>query len=165
MNESVWNSGPATVERKVGIGELDVLHGTGKLKTLLGSCIGLVLHDRKKCVGGLAHIVLPSSNGGLASPGKYADTAIPELVRLIERAGGKPEHLTARLAGGANMFGSAGANGIGSLNLAMVDRLLKDAGIPVIGRHCGGHLGRRMAYDVQSGSVTVEIVGSPPVEV
>ena len=165
MSESALNSGQAAVERKVGIGELDVLQGTGRLKTLLGSCIGLVLHDRKKCVGGLAHIVLPSSTGGLASPGKYADTAIPELIRLIERAGGKPGHLTAKLAGGANMFGSAGANGIGSLNLAMVERLLQEAGIPVLGRHCGGLQGRRMSYDVQSGSVTVEIVGSPPVQV
>lgn len=165
MNQSALNPDRSAAERKIGIGELDVLHGTGRLRTLLGSCIGLVLHDKKKCVGGLAHIVLPSSNGSILSPGKYADTAIPELIRLIERAGGKSGHLTAKLAGGANMFGTASANGIGSLNLAMVDRLLQDAGIPVLGRHCGGQQGRRMAYDVQSGSVTVEIVGSPPVEV
>jgi chemotaxis protein CheD len=153
-----------TVERKVGIGELGVLQGSGMLRTLLGSCIGLVLHDSNSAVGGLAHIVLPSSNGPTPSPGKYADTAIPELIRLIEQAGGKTRNLTAKLAGAANMFATANPNGIGDQNLATVERLLHAAGIPVLGRHCGGRQGRRMAYDVQTGAVTVEIVGGQPIE-
>lgn len=152
------------VERKIGIGELSVLRKTGVLRTLLGSCIGLVLHDRQRCIGGLAHIVLPSSNGSLQPLGKYADTAVPELVRLIEHEGGKSRDLTAKLAGGANMFATAKSNGIGEQNLAMVEKLLKEAGISVTGRHCGGQQGRRMAYDVQTGIVTVEIVGSPSVK-
>ncbi|WP_010585913.1 chemotaxis protein CheD [Schlesneria paludicola] len=151
-------------ERKIGIGELDVIQGTGTLRTLLGSCIGLVLHDRKQCVGGLAHIVLPTSNGETRLPGKFADTALPELLRLIQRAGGKPGNLTAKIAGGANMFATTKMAGIGDQNLTMVERLLKDARIPVVGRHCGGQQGRRVAYDVQTGSVIVEIVGCPPVE-
>lgn len=148
---------------KVGMGELDVLEGTGLMKTLLGSCIGLVLHDRQKKVGGLAHIVLPTSNGVMAAAGKYADTAIPELLRRIERLGGRRRQVVAKLAGGANMFASGNANAIGEQNIAMVETLLKLADIPIAGRHCGGLQGRRMAYDVESGQVTVEIVGGEPV--
>lgn len=151
-------------ERKIGIGELGVLQGTGRLRTLLGSCIGLVLHDRKQCIGGLAHIVLPTSNGETSLPGKFADTALPELLRLIHKAGGKSENVVAKLAGGANMFATIKMAGIGDQNLVMVERLLKDARIPIVGRHCGGQQGRRVAYDVQTGGVTVEIVGCPPVE-
>jgi chemotaxis protein CheD len=152
------------VERKIGIGEIGVLRKTGVLRTLLGSCIGLVLHDPQVRAGGLAHIVLPLSNESLQSPGKYADTAVPELIRQIEQLGGKRRDLTAKLAGGATMFATAKSNGIGEQNLATVEKLLKDAGIPVIASHCGGQQGRRMAYDVQTGIVTVEVVGSASIK-
>lgn len=151
--------------RKLGLGELGVLTGTGMVRTLLGSCIGLVLHDGKHRVGGMAHIVLPESNGSDHPPGKYADTAVPELIRQIEAAGGQARHLSAKLAGGANMFASTNLNGIGEQNLMMVVRLLHDAAIPILARHCGGQQGRKMAYDVNTGTVTVEIVGGNPIEI
>lgn len=153
------------IERKVGIGELVVMKKIGVLRTLLGSCIGLVLHDPGSQVGGLAHIVLPTSNDAQESSlGKYADTALPELVRLIELAGGKPRQLIAKLAGGANMFAMTRLNPIGEQNLITVEKLLNQSGIPVLGKHCGGKQGRRMAYDVATGIVTVDIVGSSAVE-
>lgn len=164
MHELPIKSNRGSAERKVGMGELDVLQGTGVLRTLLGSCIGLVLHDARSGVGGLAHIVLPSSNGSNHAPGKYADTAVPELIRLIGNLGGKTRNLSAKLAGGANMFASSNPNVIGDQNLAMVEQLLQKEGIPVVGRHCGGQQGRRMAYDVETGKVTVEIVGGSPIE-
>lgn len=151
------------VVRKIGMGELDVLQGTGTLRTLLGSCIGLVLHDSNSRVGGVAHIVLPISNGETQLPGKYADTALPELIRRIEQSGGKTKNLAAKLVGGARMFSSTNMNSIGDQNLATVERLLHNAGIPILATHCGGNQGRRLAYDVQSGVVTVEIMGEAPV--
>jgi chemotaxis protein CheD len=153
-----------STEQKVGISEIVVVAGTGVLKTLLGSCIGLVLDDRQHRVGGLAHIVLPMSEESGHLPGKYANTAVPELIRLIEKSGGSVRQLTAKLAGGANMFASSKTNRIGDQNLAMVESLLKKAGIPVVGVDCGGLQGRRMAYDVETGKVMVEIVGNPPTE-
>lgn len=163
MTKPASNSNHESPARKIGMGELDVLHGTGTLRTLLGSCIGLVLHDSNCRVGGVAHIVLPTSIGSGQPPGKYADTALPELIRLIEQSGGKSKHLAAKLVGGARMFSSTNMNSIGDQNLATVERLLQNAGIPVLARHCGGNQGRRLAYDVQTGAVTVEIVGEPPV--
>lgn len=158
------NSAANSGERKVGMGELEVLQGTGVLRTLLGSCIGLVLHDQKKQIGGLAHIVLPESSEAGSLPGKYANIAVPELIRRIEQAGGRLRDLVAKFAGGANMFATGNANAIGELNIAKVESLLRAAGIPVLGRHCGGKQGRRLAFDIETGKVTVEIVGGPPTE-
>ncbi len=146
------------------MGELQVLKGAGSLRTLLGSCVGITLHDQRNRIGGLAHIVLPLTNGQSGHPGKYADTAIPELIRLIEKEGGRIRNLAAKLAGGANMFSSTNLNPVGDQNLATVETLLKDAGIPVLGRHCGGKQGRRMAFCVETGKVTVEVVGNPSIE-
>lgn len=164
MSERPLKSVAAASERKVGMGELEVIQGTGSLRTLLGSCIGLVLHDSRNRVGGLAHIVLPSTNGTQSLPGKYADTALPELLRRIALAGGRTQNLSAKFAGGAHMFATANLNAVGEQNIAMVESLLKSAGIPVLGRHCGGKQGRRMAFDVETGKVTVEVLGEPPVE-
>ncbi len=164
MQGTPFSGSDGRVELKIGIGELAVIQETGLLRTLLGSCIGLVLHDRQARVGGLAHIVLPSSNGDTRVPGKYADTALPELVRLIERAGGQPRNLTAKIAGGANMFSTLKMAGIGELNLITVQQLLQDVRIPVVGHHCGGQQGRRIAYDVKTGAETVEIIGCLPIE-
>ena len=149
-------------ERKVGIGEIGVVIEQGILKTLLGSCIGLVLHDPKCRVGGLAHIVLPKAGDSTHPLGKYAETAIPELIRMIHQAGGRPGKLVAKYAGGANMFGTMKMSNIGEQNAAEVERLLQAACIPILGRHCGGGQGRRLAYDVATGTVVVEIVGQPP---
>ena len=47
----------------------------------LGSCIGLVLVDRRKGVAGLAHVVLPASEGQRElNPYKFANHAVPELI-------------------------------------------------------------------------------------
>lgn len=165
MSEPRHRRSNNATERKVGIGELVVVQKAGVLRTLLGSCIGLVLHDPGNLVGGLAHIVLPcSSETAEQSLGKYADTALPELIRLIELAGGRQRQLIAKLAGGANMFAMTRLNPIGEQNLDIVEKLLNEAGIPILGKHCGGKQGRRLAYDVATGIVAVESVGSPAVE-
>ena len=146
----------------VSMGELGVIIEAGSLRTLLGSCLGVALFDRRCKVAGLAHIVLPDSGGRTETLGKYANTAIPELIRkmsVLAKVGNLK--LTAKLAGGANMFGNADATStVGSQNLAAVERILEELGIPVTGRHCGGDQGRRMTLESATGTVTIEVVGA-----
>jgi chemotaxis protein CheD len=142
------------------MGQIEVAQGSHVLRTLLGSCVGLTLHDRRTGVGGLAHIVLPDSRGDCATPGKFADTALPELLRLIAELGGRSEKLIAKVAGAANMFSATTGNLVGEQNLLAVEELLAARRIPVVGRHCGGTQGRRMAFYVETGEVTIDILGS-----
>ena len=76
-----FNSSGECREIKVGMGDLQVATGPVVFRTLLGSCVGLALYDPHRAIGGLAHVVLPNSGGTAALPGKYADTALPELLR------------------------------------------------------------------------------------
>ena len=46
----------------------------GTLRTLLGSCVGLALYDRRLRVAGLAHIVMPRARGRQRADGKLVDT-------------------------------------------------------------------------------------------
>lgn len=159
MSLRVINTVAKPSVRKVGMGGIDVHQGPGVMRTLLGSCIGLVLHDRKNLIGGMAHIVLPASNGNTTDPGKYADTAIPALIQSIQQFGGHTRHVVAKFAGGANMFATTSTNAVGDLNVAMVETLLKDAAIPVVAQHCGGNRGRRAEFDIETGNMSIEIVG------
>lgn len=144
------------------MGEMGVCRETGCLRTLLGSCLGVALFDRRLRIAGLAHVVLPKSNGVSELPGKYADTAVPELIRRMqELAPGTSMRLSAKLAGGANMFNSTGqAATIGERNVEAVERILGDLRILIVGRHLGGEQGRRMTLEASSGAVSIEIAGS-----
>lgn len=146
----------------IRMGEMAVAVQEGILQTLLGSCIGLALHDRKRKVGGLAHILLPRSNGKTDLPGKFVDTAIPTLIRRLEEQGGKKLELVAKIAGGASMFATQATNNIGLANLQASEQLLAELRIPIVASDCGGGKGRRMSLDVQTGSVTIQIVGCEP---
>ncbi len=153
---------PPKIQPSIRMGELGVCRETGALRTLLGSCLGVALYDRKLRVAGLAHIVLPKANGTPELPGKYADTALPELIRQMQAVvPGENLKLTAKLAGGANMFNSTSSPAtIGEMNTQAVERILGELRIPVIGRHLGGEQGRRMTLDAATGQVTIEIASS-----
>lgn len=144
----------------IGMGEIGVARDGGTLRTFLGSCVGLVLLDRKRRLAGVAHIVLPDSRGQGQPPGKYADTAVPEtLRRLKELAGDDALHLTAKIAGGAKMLPFQQGQTIGEQNVQAVERLLAAEGIAIVGRCCGGEHGRRLVVEAATGIVTVETVG------
>ena len=144
----------------VAIGQIGIAKGSGLLRTFVGSCVGLVLHVRSHRAAGLAHIMLPASNGRGTPPGKYADTAVAETLRLLREAVGESTlACTAKLVGGATMFAFQSGTPIGEQNVLALEQILGDLGIPITGRMCGGRHGRRLAVDVITGAVTVETAG------
>jgi chemotaxis protein CheD len=131
------------------------------IRTLLGSCAGVVLHDRLAKLGGVAHIVLPNSRGETDHPGKYADTAIPALIEDMERFAGRRlrGRITAKLFGGASMFQGSNAIDIGRSNQAAVEQILADLGVSIVARDMGGDSGRRLTFSTVTGIVSVRIPG------
>jgi chemotaxis protein CheD len=151
-----------TRPQSLPMGQFAVARTSGFLRTLLGSCLGLALYDRRFKVAALGHIVLPNSLGRTDPPGKFADTAVPAMIRHMQKlAEAERLRLSAKIAGGANMFvGNDSRNTIGIQNVEAVERILDEMRIPIIGRHCGGEQGRRMLLDAATGVVTIDIVGA-----
>jgi chemotaxis protein CheD len=146
----------------IGMGEIGVAQGDGFLRTFVGSCVGLAIYCQREKVAGLAHIVLPDSKGKGEPAGKYADTAIPETIRLLEKLVGRQGlRLSAKMVGGAKMFAFQKGTTIGDQNVVAVERILSDCGIPVLARCCGGEKGRRVSLDVGTGAIRVETLGFP----
>jgi chemotaxis protein CheD len=146
------------------MGEIEVSKRTGEelVARGLGSCIGLALIDRLSGVAGMAHIVLPESNGSDSEPGKFADLAVPALLAQMQKAGAVTRRLDAVLAGGARMF-ELGEMDIGARNAAAVETGLARAGLRVRAAETGGNRGRTLRLTVGDFEVTVKEAGGEPV--
>jgi chemotaxis protein CheD len=108
----------------------------------LGSCIGLALVDRAANVAGLAHIVLPESQGKIEPKAKFADLAVPELIERVLAAGALRRRLDAVLIGGARMFAVGASLDIGARNAEGVRAALEREGIKIRAEEVGGNRGR-----------------------
>ncbi|MCP5464150.1 MAG: chemotaxis protein CheD [Deltaproteobacteria bacterium] len=135
------------------------------LRTTLGSCIGIVLYDKKTKLFGLAHIMLPDSNGSNGNLGKYADTAVPELLKQMEVPEYRHSDVIAKIAGGANMFGknsNTQSIQIGKQNIEAVRSILADYRIAIVSEDVGGEKGRQLVIDGSNESVLVNQIGDTP---
>jgi chemotaxis protein CheD len=128
----------------------------------LGSCIGLAIVDRTAGVAGLAHIVLPESNHRGEQVGKFADTAVPELIARMRKAGAVERRFETAIAGGARMFEMNGGLDIGSRNEAAVRAALGKARITIKAAETGGNTGRTVKISVGDLLVIVRSAGQPP---
>jgi chemotaxis protein CheD len=132
-----------------------------ELVTSVGSCIGICLYDSVHRCGGLAHIMLPRSSLGLQEPlpAKYADTAIVTLIKGLRELTKSESRLSAKIAGGANMFANTTANGldIGAKNIRATKELLEQHRIRLIGEDVGGSHGRRINFNLASGVTIVRL--------
>lgn len=152
------------------IGRWAVASSPLKIRTILGSCVGIVLLDQKIRVGGLAHVVLPDSRGAADHPGKFADTAVPALLADLRKHASTVRPI-AKLVGGASMFPPGGggstnpAMAIGQANADAVEKILARLNIAVIARDLGGDAGRRLTLDLQTGAVVIRIPGREEYEI
>ncbi|MFW5746790.1 MAG: chemotaxis protein CheD [Nanoarchaeota archaeon] len=130
----------------------------------LGSCIGCVLYDPQKKIGGMAHVMLPTREGCARNCSgealnKFADVAIRAMYDELIKKGCKKERISARVAGGAHMFGAMSDEdfmNIGKRNYDMVCKELKALGIPIVLDKTGGATGRTIRFNTESGKITVK---------
>lgn len=148
----------------VGISDLNVVKSPDVLVTYaLGSCVGICLYDAMAHVAGLSHIMLPSSKlaSNVGSEMKFADTAIPMLIKKMERMGASQIRMKAKIAGGAQMFAAISNSSIaniGQRNVAAVKATLQQLRIPIIAEDTGKDYGRTVYFDGESGMMRVKSV-------
>jgi len=137
--------------------EMQVISDERSLKTVLGSCVGIIVRDRDRKVSGLAHVMLPARRSDDEASGKYADSAIPALLADMTRRGCRVTSMQALLVGGAQMFpmGGAGIASIGDKNVDAARRVLAERKIPIVFEDTGGTAGRTVVFSNVTGEVTV----------
>lgn len=155
----------------VGISDMKIAAPPDTLITYaLGSCVGTCLYDAHTKIAGLSHIMLPESKAAPSDStvAKFADTALPHLVRLMEQKGASRIRLKAKIAGGAQMFDVAGGNStmwqIGERNVNAVKAILQRLGIPLMAQDVLLNYGRTLVFDPVTGIATVKSINKPTKE-
>jgi len=153
------NTSPKLEEVRVEMAKMKVESRPVELLTSVGSCVAICLHDAMNRCGGLAHIMLPTSNNPLLEPlpSKFANTAVPALAKAVREISGNDIRLSAKIAGGANMFANLGPNSldIGGKNVQAVKAALTIQKIRLEGEDVGGVSGRRITFNTHSGIAVV----------
>ncbi len=153
----------------IGISDLNVVKSPDVLVTYaLGSCVGICLLDKASGIGGMAHIMLPSSKesrNASENLRRYADTGIAELVNMMIRRGANISNMTAKIAGGAQMFQTQMKSfNIGERNVEAVKNVLRRYGIKIIAEDTGSNYGRTVFFYAQSGIMQVKSVTKGTIE-
>ncbi len=126
----------------------------------LGSCIALILYDRKNEVGGMSHILLPKSNmkKEIVYPHKYADLSSKHLVEELILQGAEMEHINAIIVGGSKIF-DLDDNVIGEENIKSIKQELESLNIKITNESLGGMHGRIIKFYTKNFSVSVKLSG------
>ncbi|QSO54985.1 chemotaxis protein CheD [Alicyclobacillus curvatus] len=162
----------AQVVRRVGIADGAVVSRPDKLRTAgLGSCVGLVVYDWKSGLSGMVHVMLPVApihviNGSKVDgqkPQKYADLGVSWLIEQLQSEGAQTGNLRAKMAGGAQMFASAGRSDVlrvGPRNVEAVENALASYSIPLLAKDVGGREGRTIEFDTETQLLSIRTAKS-----
>lgn len=151
---------------KIGIADYNYTKSPNILTTLgLGSCLGITFYDPINKVGGLVHIMLPSSEQirNNTNKAKFADTGIECLLQDMLKEGVKRSSLKCKIAGGAQMFSFYGKGNnvlkIGERNVIEAKKVLKELDIPIVAEDTGGNYGRTIELDCDTGMLMIKSIG------
>lgn len=147
----------------VGMADLKTGEAPSVLRTNLGSCIAVCLYEPTTKKGGLIHFMLANAPSKLEpnlKKAKYADTGIVELIaQLSKLVPGHKSNICAKVFGGAKVLPGTMHN-IGSDNEIAAKEILKSAGIKITAQKTGGEKGYKVAFDLSTGKVKVQVFGA-----
>jgi chemotaxis protein CheD len=137
-------------------GQLVAVRSPRSLTTILGSCVGVCLHDPVVKAGGLNHYLLPRARAGDGST-RFGDVSIRKLLREVERLGGDRSRLVAKIVGGACVLDVWGekTRTLGRANVEAAQETLHEFGIRVVAEDTGGVRGRRLFFEPHTGQTMV----------
>lgn len=153
---------------KVGIADLNICHAPDGITTLgLGSCVGVVLYDKSLKMAGLVHVMLPDSTQVRQNQNraKFADSGIDYLLNMMQQKGANISGLTAKIAGGAQMFAFSTNNDmlrVGERNVEAVKKKLRELRIPILAEDTGLNYGRTVEFYPETGDFVIKAVGKSP---
>ncbi len=130
------------------------------LKTLLGSCVAIILTDPKRTVGTMCHIVHTSpSRRQDAKAGLHAEAALQRMCALLLQRGINAAMCEAYIFGGGNMFPDlVGGPHVGDTNAQWAIQNLQDMGVRVVQVDVGGAAYRQLTWTVGTQAPMARVV-------
>ena len=131
-----------------------------QLKTLLGSCVSVILTDPRRTVGVMCHIVhVGRPSAANARNTAYGEVAMRDMFDRLVGVAIPPKLCQAYVYGGGNMFPQmAHKSHVGAKNADWVLDYLHDCGIQVVEHDVGGSTYRKVTWTVGRDKPGVEAV-------
>lgn len=154
-------SAAAPVEIVLKPGEFAVAAGGTRMRTLLGSCVSIVLWSARFRVGAMSHFLLAERGQASGGPpdARYGDEALSLMIAGLARYGVAPAGCEGKIFGGGEMFPEQSQRGplnVGRRNGEAARELLHGRGIPVASENLFGVGHRQIIFDVATGHVWVK---------
>ncbi len=128
------------------------------LHTLLGSCVAVCLRDPVSGVGGMNHILVPSSTTDTAWTTRCGVQAMELLINEVMKLGGNRRRLVAKAFGGGNVLHGFQSPTMGEMNATFVRQFLLEEKIPLVAQRLGGVSAVMVNFHLDSGDVIVRSV-------
>lgn len=129
-----------------------------EFRTLLGSCVSVILTDPRRTVGVMNHILhVGRPNAAQQHNSAYGAAAMAEMNRLLVGKGFMATSCHAYVVGGGNMFANiVTGTSVGARNAQWVLAYLAHHKIPVLKVDVGGTGYRKVIWTVGVGDPEVE---------
>jgi len=144
-----------------------------RIRTLLGSCISIVMWHPKLLIGGMCHYMLSSRGNKNISKldGRYGDEAILMFFSEAIRNNSNPNDYIVKIFGGGNMFSKSKSHvpcmeapcdavihscrNVACKNEIKGVSLLEDYGFSITSKDLRGICSRNIIFDIWNGDVWV----------
>jgi chemotaxis protein CheD len=130
----------------------------------LGSCLGVVIYDPVKKIGGLLHIMLPDSKidptKAATTPFMFVDTGMPRLFAAAYSLGADRNRIVIKVAGGAQLLDPRRTFNIGERNIQALSNIIVRNGLSIAAQDVGGLSSRTVRLDNSTGNISIQSPGS-----
>ena len=128
-----------------------------EVRTILGSCVSVCLHDPRAGHGAICHFKACKWMGKGKRDGRFAEIAIPRMVDTMLDTGSRRRDISAMVVGGGNVIEMS--MDIGGENVEAALHILKAMEIRVRYSNVGGSSGRVLIYRPHEGVARIKKAG------
>ncbi len=147
----------------LNVSEIHITNENEKIKTILGSCVSVVIFVPRLKLSAICHARLPQ---GKYTPSKksgccYVDGSILYMINELLKRGASENEFVIKAFGGAqivfkNIEKNVASKSIGQQNVAMIKTVLAERGLVLSSYDLGGHSGRKLIYNTHKNDVLIK---------
>jgi chemotaxis protein CheD len=143
-------------------GESRLVKEPAILRTLLGSCVGVVFWYQQLGAGALCHPMLPrrpakpAMNHRTPTNTRYVDFAIRNMASQFDALGARRSEVQIKLFGGADVLAtndSSTRSTVGAMNREVALQVIEEEGFRIIASSLGGTKGMTIRFHTGTGEV------------
>ena len=140
-------------------GEYHVTDGGREMMvTVLGSCVGVCIHDPVTKISGMNHFLLPGDIFAQSSP-KYGIFAMEYMINEILKRGALKTRLQVKVFGGAKVLPNSSID-VGDKNIAFIKEYIQNESLQLVSSDLGADYARRIHFCGDTGKVMMRKIES-----